>query len=156
MKRSITETAQTGSTLRKASRGRRVYGSLERLYAHPRRRSSRERDVGLRWQAADGTTYRAAWIRDTRELYSVQHMSPDGQGGSVEVLGLIAPHVLEEAFAGWRDVCGEPRSYEWLCERASRYASHGSAPVRPRARLDRQVLPRRRRPSTSSFPFTSR
>jgi hypothetical protein len=35
-----------------------------------RRADSRELDLGLRWRGLDESTYRAAWIADTGELYA--------------------------------------------------------------------------------------
>jgi len=50
------------------------YQSLSNFYlADRRRRSSRERDVGLWWRVgAHGPIYRAAWVRDTGELYATR------------------------------------------------------------------------------------
>ena len=47
-----------------------TYPSLEAFYAGDRRRrSSRERDVGLWWRGRGGATYRAAWVQATGEVY---------------------------------------------------------------------------------------
>jgi hypothetical protein len=85
----------------------------------PRRARSRERDLGLRWRARDHSTYRAAWIEDTGELYSVRHGSP-AEGAGVTVLARLDGGRLDHALYGWRAVCDsdEPGSYEWLQERA--------------------------------------
>jgi hypothetical protein len=85
----------------------------------PRRARSRERDLGLRWRARDHSTYRAAWIEDTGELYSVRHGSP-AEGARVTVLARLDGGRLDHALHGWRAVCDsdEPGSYEWLQERA--------------------------------------
>jgi hypothetical protein len=54
--------------------------ALRAFYAQdPRRGRSAEIDLGLRWRALDGSTYRAAWIESTRELYTIRrgrHPSP--------------------------------------------------------------------------------
>jgi hypothetical protein len=105
-------TALPGRTRRGRGRAR----SLAGLYANPRRRCSRERDVGLCWRSGDGRTYRAALILDTGELYTFEH----GSGGAVSVLGRLEPGALDDALPGWREVCGRDGSYEWLCARMRR------------------------------------
>jgi hypothetical protein len=99
------------------------YRSLASFYlADQRRIESRELDVGLWWrEGADEPLHRAAWIRDTGELYLVR-LGPLEQGGSaVEVLATVAERSrLEGALEGWRDRCGEPRSLSWLRSRAAR------------------------------------
>jgi hypothetical protein len=97
--------------------------------ADPRRAPSRERDFGLSWRSVHGTTYRAAWIADTGELYSVRH-SGDTADAEVRVLARVGADTLERALAGWRRICegGEPGSYEWLVERA-RSAWRAAAPA---------------------------
>ena len=113
-----------------------MYDSIADFYASPARWRSAERDVGLRWRAADGATYRAAWISATGELYCARHMTAADDSGAVEVLARVGRQELECALAGWQNVCGEPGSYEWLLERAasaaqSRAARRGrSAPLR--------------------------
>ncbi|ADB52923.1 hypothetical protein [Conexibacter woesei] len=109
----VTSTAQPGYAVR--------FPSLAGLYADPRRRRSRERDVGLRWRSRDGSTYRAAWIEETEELYAVEHLDGDGRGGSVRILARVPAAVLERALRGWPDECGRPASYEWLCWQLRRY-----------------------------------
>ena len=94
------------------------FESLAELYATPARWRSPERDVGLRWRDSDGATYRAAWIRDTEELYCVRHLTAADGAAPVEVLARVSRTTLDSALAGWQDVCGEPGSYEWLCDRA--------------------------------------
>jgi hypothetical protein len=88
--------------------------------ADPRRAPSSERDFGLRWRSAQGTTYRAAWIADTQELYSVRH-GGDAEHAEVTVLARLGGEALDRAFAGWRRICDsdQPGSYEWLLERAA-------------------------------------
>lgn len=88
--------------------------------ADPRRGLSEERDYGLRWRSAGGATYRAAWITETEELYSVRH-SGDAADAEVTVLARLGGEVIDRALAGWRRVCDsdQPGSYEWLVERAA-------------------------------------
>ena len=56
------------------------------LRLRPARRGSRERDVGLFWRSRRGPTFRAAWVRDTGELYLFQHALGGPGGGSVHLL----------------------------------------------------------------------
>ena len=97
-----------------------TYPSLDAFYAADvRRRRSRERDVGLAWRARAGTSFRAAWVQETGEVYLCKHGHPDEGGGTVLVLprrfgaGEVGP-----AFAGYREVCGRPGSLRWLLDRA--------------------------------------
>jgi hypothetical protein len=108
-----------------ARRWRRASGAmgagLRAFYAaDPRRGASHERDFGLRWRSAQGTTYRAAWIADTQELYAVRH-GGDSEQAEVTVLARLGVEALDRALAGWRRVCDsdQPGSYEWLLERAA-------------------------------------
>jgi hypothetical protein len=94
--------------------------SLERFYADPRRRRSRERDLGLCWRGSDGRTYRAALVLDTSELYTFEHVDPHQGGGAVDVVGRVQPERVDTVLRGWRKVCGEPGSYEWLRRRVGR------------------------------------
>jgi hypothetical protein len=97
------------------------YRSLAKFYnADPRRIHSRELDVGLWWREdAEGPLHRAAWVRDTGELYLVRLGPSAGGGGSVELLAKVADRErLERVLAGWRERCGAPRSLTWLRERA--------------------------------------
>jgi hypothetical protein len=97
----------------------RTYLSLGAFYASdPARRSSRERDIGLFWRSRQGPTYRAAWIRDTGELYLFQHALGGRGGGSVHLLApTLEEGELERRLAGWADVCGHEGSFEWLLAR---------------------------------------
>lgn len=98
----------------------RLDPALSDFYARsPRRARSRERDFGLQWRARDKSTYRAAWIAETGELYSVRHGGPT-EADRVTLLARLDAPALERALDGWRQVCdtGEPGSYEWLQERA--------------------------------------
>jgi hypothetical protein len=97
----------------------RTYLSLGAFYASdPVRRHSRERDFGLFWRSRHGLTYRAAWVRDTGELYLFQHALGARGGGSVHLLAptLDEPE-LEYRLTGWADVCGRDGSLEWLLSR---------------------------------------
>jgi hypothetical protein len=101
------------------------YRSLSNFYlADARRMASRERDVGLWWRVgAHGPIYRAAWVRETGELYAVR-LGPTQDGeGEVNVLGRARDRdELEQALEGWRDVCHQPDSMTWLRHRAARLA----------------------------------
>jgi hypothetical protein len=101
---------------------RECYDSLARFYnADERRVRSRELDVGLWWrEAEDGPLHRAAWVSDTGELYLVRLGPAADGGGHVEVLATVEDReLLEGVFDGWRERCGEPRSLQWLRERAA-------------------------------------
>jgi hypothetical protein len=97
----------------------RTYLSLGAFYASdPARRGSRERDIGLFWRARSGSSYRAAWVRDTRELYLFQHAFGGRGGGSVHLLTPPLDEAeLERRLAGWQEVCGRESSLEWLLAR---------------------------------------
>jgi hypothetical protein len=117
----------------------RTYLSLGAFYASdPARRHSRERDVGLFWRSRQGPTYRAAWVRDTRELYLFQHALGGRGGGSVHLLEppLSEPE-LELRLAGWEDVCGREGSLEWLLERMAGEPPRDPQPTRPSRRFRR-------------------
>jgi len=117
----IERTAQRRASARFAATPR--YRSMARFYAaDPRRRASRERDVGLWWRdAADGPLHRAAWVCDTGELYLVRLGPSEEGGGVVELLARVDDgERLERALAGWRERCGAPSSLSWLRERARR------------------------------------
>lgn len=129
------------------------YDSLARFYnADERRVHSRELDVGLWWrEAADGPLHRAAWVSDTGELYLVRLGPAADGGGRVEVLASVEDReLLERVLDGWRERCGEPRSLQWLRERASLrlYSSAGDARGRPREAAPR-VRPSRRTVGTA-------
>jgi hypothetical protein len=101
----------------------RRYRSLSNFYSGDRRRvHSRELDVGLWWRdEVGGPLHRAAWVKDTGELYLVRLGPSEQGGGDLEVLASVADRErLERALAGWREQCGGPRSLQWLRERAGR------------------------------------
>jgi hypothetical protein len=108
----------------------RTYLSLAAFYAaDPRRRDSRERDVGLWWRSVRGPTYRAAWVQDTGELYLFQHALTGPGSGSVHVMAeRFDSAELERRVDGWRDHVGRSGSLEWLME-----ALRGREPARPQA-----------------------
>jgi hypothetical protein len=97
------------------------YASLAAFYgADARRWPSREYDFGLRWRGEDGSTYRAALVEATGELYLFEHVRAGGGGGMVFVLerhcGCARATV---AFHGWQDVCGKAGSLKWFLARAA-------------------------------------
>lgn len=96
------------------------YRSLAQFYlADSRRIDSRERDFGLWWRdGEDGPLHRAAWVRDTGELYLVR-LGPQQQGGgAVEILGVFEEQeCLEAVLGGWREAVVAPDSLRWLRER---------------------------------------
>ena len=97
-----------------------TYPSLNAFYASDeRRRRSRERDIGLYWRGRGGASYRAAWVQATGELYLLEHGRPECRGGRVRLLAdRYSASDVDRVFAGWRDVCGRPRSLNWLLARA--------------------------------------
>ncbi len=110
------------------------YGSLASFYrADNRRVESRELDVGLWWREGEsGCLHRAAWVRDTGELYLVRLGPASAGGGRVEVLATVTERSrLEGVLDGWRERCGEPGSLRWLRERAARLNSRARG-VQPR------------------------
>jgi hypothetical protein len=119
----------------------RTYLSLGAFYASdPARRGSRERDVGLFWRSRNGPSFRAAWVRDTGELYLFQHALGGRGGGSVH---LLSPRLdeaeLERRLAGWSDVCGREGSLEWLLERMAG-EPRDPQPTRPSRRFRRGAV----------------
>jgi hypothetical protein len=95
--------------------------------------------VGLWWrEGAEEPLHRAAWIRDTGELYLVRLGPPAQGGGGVEVLANVAdPERLERMLCGWRQRCGQPGSLAWLRRRSAL----GVLPLRPRPRRPRPHSP---------------
>jgi hypothetical protein len=134
-----------------------IYLSPAAFYvARPERRASRERDLGLFWRSQRGPSFRAAWVRDTGELYLVQHGLGGRGGGSVLLLADdLSEEELDERLAGWADVCGAPGSLDWLLERIGD-GTPEVATLAPEAAVHRLQPGRRRRasarPGTSSCP----
>ena len=114
----------------------RTFLSLRAFYAtDPTRRGSRERDIGLFWRSRRGTSFRAAWVRDTGELYLFQHALGGRGGGTVYLLQpTMAEAELDRRLAGWSDVCGREGSLEWLLDRVQDVPP-GADPVTPRWRF---------------------
>jgi hypothetical protein len=96
-----------------------AYPSLDAFYAaDPRRRHSREHDVGLVWRARHGHTFRAAWVQETGEVYLFRHGHPLDGGGVVCVEERrFELRELLRTVAGYREVVGGPGSLVWLVER---------------------------------------
>jgi hypothetical protein len=95
--------------------------SLRSFYTEDARRArSSERDLGLHWRARDGLSYRAAWVAETGELYSVRH-GDSAAHDRLAVLARVDEEALERELAGWHEVCDsdKPGTYEWLRERAA-------------------------------------
>jgi hypothetical protein len=95
------------------------YRSPSNFYlADPRRIASQERDLGLWWRIGlSGPSYRAAWVRETGELYAARRGMSNEQG-EIYVLGHATDEELEDALEGWADICPQPDSMTWLCDRA--------------------------------------
>jgi hypothetical protein len=91
-----------------------TYPSLNAFYdADVRRRSSRERDLGLGWRAGDGATFRAAWIEETGEVYVFKH----GAGTVELVAGTFERRDLQARLGNYHYVCGAPDSLAWFLDR---------------------------------------
>jgi hypothetical protein len=142
------------------------YQSLSNFYAaDARRRTSREQDVGLWWRiGANGPVYRAAWVRETGELYVTRLGRPQDGGGEVFVLGLARDSdQLEAVLEGWQDVCPQPDSMTWLRHRAGGLARPQkpdpslarAQPLRERGRASGSVSRRRQRGAASLAPRAS-
>jgi hypothetical protein len=121
----------------------RTYLSLGAFYASDRtRRASPERDIGLFWRSRRGPTYRAAWVRDTGELYLFQHALGGPGGGSVHLLAPVMGEAeLDARLAGWADVCGREGSLEWLYARLQAVAADEPAPAPGRFRRRPRIQP---------------
>ena len=100
----------------------RTYPSLDAFYsADARRRHSRERDIGLSWRAADGTSFRAAWVQETGEVYLFRHGHPREGGGAVDLLARrFGLGDLHATINGYRDICGRRGSLAWFLDRIGR------------------------------------
>jgi hypothetical protein len=111
------------------------YRSLNSFYsADSRRRASHERDIGLWWRVgAHGPVYRAAWVRETGELYVTRLGRVQHGKAEVVVLGHVqSGGDLEKVLDGWQDACPQPDSMTWLRRRAARLAPQGK-PAQPHA-----------------------
>jgi hypothetical protein len=99
---------------------RETHASLASFYAADSRRwPSAEVDLGLRWRGAGVSSYRAALVEATGELYVFEHVRADGGGGLVFVHEKrFAAGDLAERLDGWDDVCGAEGSLDWLVARA--------------------------------------
>jgi hypothetical protein len=101
------------------------FPSLNAFYNADRRRlRSRERDVGLAWRGGDGTSFRAAWVQETGEVYLCKHGDPLDGGGTVDLLDRrFGLGELQAALRGYHDVCGRPGSLVWFLDRTRSVAS---------------------------------
>src|SRR5438477_552193 len=71
--------------------------SLRAFYGDDSRRArSSERDLGLRWRARDGSSYRVAWVAETGELYSVRH-GDSGADDRLDVLARVDGEAVQRA-----------------------------------------------------------
>lgn len=151
-----------------------AFPSLAAFYAaDERRRRSGERDIGLGWRdEPDGPTWRAAWIRDTGEVYVMRGGTMSAGGGRVELLAQgVGEERLDALLDGWSQVCGRSGSLAWLERRLAAEAppkapAPAPAPVvpapprRPRLRRrdairagKRRGQPHRRRMRSSERPL---
>ena len=96
-----------------------TFGSIEAVpTAAARPRHSRERDVGLMWRGAAATSFRAAWVQETGEVYLCEHGHPADGGGTVSLLARrFGLGELHAALRGYAQVCGRAGSLAWLLER---------------------------------------
>jgi hypothetical protein len=101
------------------------FPSLNAFYDADRRRlHSRERDVGLIWRGGNGTSFRAAWVQETGEVYLCRHGHPVDGGGTVDVLARrFGLGELHAALSGYQAVCGRPESLLWFLDRTRTAAS---------------------------------
>lgn len=100
---------------------------VEFVDSDPGRRLSRERDFGLSWREGR-EAYRAAWIEQTGELYTVQLGSPEHGGGHVRLLAVGAgSDDVERWLTGWRDRIDRPDSLRWLRQRVTDGIAAGEA-----------------------------
>lgn len=98
-----------------------TYASMEEFVrADPVRLTSREVDFGVLWRDGRDTSYRAAWVEETGELYVVQAGPPSAGGGHVEVLGMTGREGVEAALDGWQARYREAGSIAWMRRRAGR------------------------------------
>jgi hypothetical protein len=97
----------------------RTYPSLDAFYsADARRRHSRERDIGLFWRSVDGTSFRAAWVQETGEVYLYRHGHPMEGGGTVDLLvRRFGLGDLQSTINGYREIVGRRGSLAWFFDR---------------------------------------
>jgi DNA-directed RNA polymerase subunit RPC12/RpoP len=113
-------------------RGDHTYASMvDFVQADLDRLASREVDFGVLWRDGARSSYRAAWIEDTGELYVVQAGPPDTGGGHVEVLAVTDRAGVEAALEGWQARAREHASIAWIRRRA---AALPQVSRRPRSR----------------------
>ena len=95
------------------------YLTLNAFYSADRRRlRSRERDVGLAWRGEDGTTFRAAWVQETGEVYLFRHGHEQDGGGTVHLLARrFGLGELHRELKGYAAVCGRRDSLRWFLDR---------------------------------------
>jgi DNA-directed RNA polymerase subunit RPC12/RpoP len=114
--------------------GDNTYASTEDfMRADLDRLGSREVDFGVLWRDGADTSYRAAWVEETGELYVVQAGPPSAGGGHVEVLGMTDRAGIEAALEGWQARAQEHASIAWVRRRAARLPRVSPRPRRPRA-----------------------
>jgi hypothetical protein len=100
--------------------GEHTFASIEDFVrADMDRLTSREIDFGVLWRDGADSSYRAAWIEETGELYVVQAGQPSIGGGHVEVLGVTDRVGVEAALEGWQTPAREHASVAWIRRRAA-------------------------------------
>jgi hypothetical protein len=128
---------------------------IEEFYdADPRRRASREVELGTEWHDAHGIRYELSWVADTGELYVMREPAavlwPTPFGGvhavgmhstdekevaamTVAVVATVPDQSdLERMLDGWQAAMADPDSVHWLVERlhaAGAIAPPGAPPV---------------------------
>jgi DNA-directed RNA polymerase subunit RPC12/RpoP len=113
------------------SGGDQTYASMEDFVrADLARLSSREIDFGVLWRDGANSSYRAAWVEQTGELYVVQAGPPSAGGGHVEVLGVTDRPGVEAALEGWQARAREHASIGWIRRRAAQLPRVSSRPRR--------------------------
>jgi nucleotide-binding universal stress UspA family protein len=111
-----------------------TFQSLAAFYtADSRRRRSGERDFGLDWRdQPDGPAWRAAWVRDTGEVYVMRGGTMSAGGGRVELLAAgVGEERLDALLDGWPQVCGRPGSLAWLEHRLAAEPTPQAPPSKP-------------------------
>lgn len=110
---------------------------IDQFYeADPRRRESREVELGTEWRDAHDVRYELNWVEDTTELYVMREPPPPmwedpfgdiyvETGGRAPLSGmtvLVIAHVpareqLETILRGWESAMTKPNGVAWLIER---------------------------------------